>query len=185
MRIISGKFRGKKINYINSELTRPLRDFVKENIFNILTHWNNNKINIGQSNILDLYAGIGSFGIECLSRNANKVVFIEKDKTAFLILKKNIEKLNLTKKAELLNIDIKSYINKKVKEKFSIVFLDPPYKDHSFVEIIKLLKKEKILNDPHIIIIHREKKSEDDLQDYLNIQLVKQYGRSKVLFGTF
>ena len=89
MRIISGKFRGKKIFFTNSETTRPLRDFVKENIFNVLLHWRNDKIKFSDLNILDLYSGVGSFGIECISRDAKKVVFIEKDKTAFSILKKN------------------------------------------------------------------------------------------------
>ena len=79
MRIISGNLKGRKINFIKNLRTRPLRDSVKENIFNILKH-SNSKIKIENSNILDLFSGIGSFGIECLSRGANKVTFIEKIK---------------------------------------------------------------------------------------------------------
>ena len=87
MRIISGKFKGKKISYTNSSITRPLRDYVKENIFNIITHGRTTRLDFDKANILDLYSGVGSFGIECLSRNVNNVVFVEKDPLAFSILK--------------------------------------------------------------------------------------------------
>ncbi len=91
MRIISGKFKGKKMSYLNSSKTRPLRDYVRENIFNIILHGKNTKINLKKKNILDLYSGIGSFGIECLSRDVKKVVFVEKDPLAFSILKKKYQ----------------------------------------------------------------------------------------------
>ena len=68
MRIISGKFKGKSINFLRNTTTRPLKDSVRENIFNILNHSNFIKINFNESSVLDLYSGIGSFGIECLSR---------------------------------------------------------------------------------------------------------------------
>ena len=90
MRVIGGTFKGKKINFIRNSDTRPLKDSVKENIFNILIHSYFIKVKIEQSNILDLYSGIGSFGIECLSRGARKVTFIEKDKLASNILKENL-----------------------------------------------------------------------------------------------
>ena len=78
MRIIGGELKGKSFNFLKSKTTRPLKDSVKENIFNIITHDKFFKLNFANANILDLYSGVGSFGIECLSRNANKVVFIEK-----------------------------------------------------------------------------------------------------------
>ena len=80
MRIVSGKFKGKKINYLKNNVTRPLKDSVKENIFNILLHSTKLNIDIKNSEILDLYSGIGSFGLECISRGAKKVTFVEKDK---------------------------------------------------------------------------------------------------------
>ena len=78
MRIISGIFKGKTINFLKSSTTRPLKDSVKENIFNIIAHSNEFNINIKKSNILDLYSGIGSFGLECLSRGANETFFVER-----------------------------------------------------------------------------------------------------------
>ena len=67
MRIISGKFKGKSINFLKNSITRPLKDSVKENIFNILAHSPEIKIKIENSNVLDLYSGVGSFGLECIS----------------------------------------------------------------------------------------------------------------------
>ncbi len=186
MRIISGKFKGKKISYINSEITRPLRDYVRENIFNIIAHGKKVKLNFDKANVLDLYSGVGSFGIECLSRDVNKVVFVEKDPIALSILKKNINDLKVTNRVNLISIDIKYYIEKiRSDEKFDIVFLDPPFKDNSYLDIISLIKKRKILNKYHRIIIHRERKCEEEIGKLLNVDLEKNYGRSKIIFGSF
>ena len=77
MRIISGSLKGKKIKYLKNLVTRPLKDTVKENIFNILQHSNKIKIDLNKSVVLDLYSGVGSFGFECISRGSKKVTFIE------------------------------------------------------------------------------------------------------------
>ena len=79
MRVISGSLKGRLINFIKNSNTRPLKDSVKESVFNILDHSNLLKTEIKNSNILDLYSGIGSFGIECISRSAKKVTFVERE----------------------------------------------------------------------------------------------------------
>ena len=76
MRIISGLFKGKKILEPRDILTRPLKDLTKESIFNIINHSNKIKISLEKSCILDLFSGVGSFGLECLSRGSKEVVFI-------------------------------------------------------------------------------------------------------------
>ena len=78
MRIISGNYRGVILFGPNNKRVRPLKDIVRENIFNLLIHSNKISFQLEQSNILDLYSGTGSFGLECLSRKAGKIVFIEK-----------------------------------------------------------------------------------------------------------
>ena len=88
MRIISGKFKGKKLHQPLDNLTRPLRDMVKEAIFNFLTHSEHIKINMKEACILDLFSGSGSFGLECISRQAKKVVFCENYEPALRVLKK-------------------------------------------------------------------------------------------------
>ena len=92
MRIISGKLKGKKFEFFKTSSTRPIKDSVKENIFNILIHSNQININIKESNVLDLYSGFGSFGLECISRFANKVTFMEKNKKVVNVIKKKFEK---------------------------------------------------------------------------------------------
>ena len=88
MRVISGFLKGKKIEFLKSLTTRPLRDFVKESIFNIIKHSNLIYIKLENSNILDFYSGVGSFGIECISRGAKKTTFVENDSKVLFVLKK-------------------------------------------------------------------------------------------------
>ena len=98
MRIIAGKLKGSTLYMTKDKKTRPLKDLTRESIFNLLSHSNKISLRLEESNILDLYAGTGSFGLECLSRQAKNVFFIENEKSAFEILEKNIEKLKIKKK---------------------------------------------------------------------------------------
>ena len=188
MRIIGGKFKGRKISFTNSSTTRPLRDYVKENIFNIILHGKKTKFVLEKISVLDLYSGVGSFGIECLSRNVSNVVFVERDPLAFSTLKKNILKLKALNNAKLISENIESYIHKlDENKKFDLFFLDPPYKNNSYIEIIKIIKKKKLFKKNHIVIIHRERErqSDENLDRILKIDLLKNYGRSKIIFGSF
>ena len=115
MRIISGQFKGKKILEPKDKETRPLKDLTKESIFNILNHSNKFKVNIADSNVLDLFSGVGSFGLECLSRGAKHVTFIENYKGVLPILKKNLSHLKIKDKYEIIeqnliiNFNFKKY----------------------------------------------------------------------------
>ena len=94
MRIISGNSKGKKILDPKDLNTRPLKDLTKESIFNILIHSNKFNIKLEDSNVLDLFSGVGSFGLECLSRGSSSLTFVENYKDVLPILKKNISNLN-------------------------------------------------------------------------------------------
>ena len=186
MRIISGKYKGKKIFHPLDNFTRPLKDLTKESIFNIIKHSNKFRINFINSHILDLFSGVGSFGIECISRDVNKVIFVERNSTAFNVLKKNVLSLKLSGKVELKYLDIKNYLeNLEENNKFDLFFLDPPYRDNSYIEIIKLIKKKGIFSKNHLVVIHREKSCEDEINKILKVNLLKSYGRSKIIFGSF
>lgn len=185
MRIISGSLKGRSIQLLKNSLTRPLKDSVKENIFNILEHSNLIKVNIKCSNVLDLYSGIGSFGLETISRGASKATFIERDLGAFRVLSKNISKLSISNRATILNDNIESFLNKKSIEKFHIFFLDPPFKDFGFLKNLELIKRNKLFEENHIVIIHREKKTNDSYSNIIKIIDKKKYGRSKIIFGKF
>ena len=125
MRIISGALKGKSINFLKNSNTRPLKDSVRESIFNILKHSNLIKTNVENSNILDLYSGIGSFGIESLSRNAKKVTFVEKDTNAYNILKDNLINLSLINRSKIFIEKVEHALISKLKEKFNIFFFRP------------------------------------------------------------
>ena len=136
MRIISGKFKNKKLHFPKNLKTRPLKDSVKENIFNILNHSNNINIEIKNSNVIDLYAGTGSFGLECLSRGTSRVFFVENDLYALKNLKKNIEDLNITREAIIYSQDVFKFLDNLVlQKKFDLAFLDPPYTNKIYLKI--------------------------------------------------
>ena len=184
MRIISGTLKGKSINFLKNKNTRPLKDSVKENIFNILNHSNLIKTDIQNSNILDLYSGVGSFGIESLSRNAKRVTFIEKDINASNILKENLKKLSIFQKSKIFTDKIENVLSR-LEEKFNIFFLDPPFADENYFLNLELIKNRKIFEENHIVIIHREKRSKENFGNILHIVETKQYARSKIFFGKF
>ena len=185
MRIISGYLKGKSIKYLKNSKTRPLKDIVKENLFNIINHSKYFKIQINEAKILDLYSGIGSFGIECISRGAKKVVFIEKDNQAVEALRRNLTQHSILNKTKIINDEIKKNIKYLKNEKFNIFFLDPPYADKNYIENLNLIKKYKIIEKDHLVIIHRENKSSEDLEKFLKVIFIKKYGRSKLIFAIF
>ena len=76
-----------------------------------------------------------------------------------------------------------SHLNKNTK--FEIIFFDPPFSENFFIEDLKAIKNFNIFSKNHVIIIHRESKSKDDLSDIINIITTKKYGRSKIMFGKF
>ncbi len=183
MRIVGGKLKGKNISFIKSQTTRPLKDSVKENIFNIIKHSNLLNIKIENSNVLDLYSGIGSFGIECISRGAEGITFVEKNKEVAKILKKNLTILKIENKSSIIIDKIQNFLNQKLIKKFELIFLDPPFKDDSYLQEISLIKIKKIFSKKHIIIIHREKNSNEDWRKLIEPLIIKIYGRSKIIFG--
>ena len=185
MRIIGGKFKGKPIAFLKSEKTRPLKDSVKENIFNILSHSKLININLVNSKVLDLYSGVGSFGLEALSRGASEVTFVEKDQVAADILQKNIINLRVQKNVRLIKSEVHEVFKKEKFYKYNLFFFDPPFIDKNFIEIIKTIKIQKIFSKDNIIIIHRERKNDDEFSKILPITLEKKYGRSKIFFGSF
>ena len=185
MRIISGKFKGKSINFLKNLNTRHLKDSVKENIFNIIKHSKLIPVKIEKANILDLYSGVGSFGLECISRGANNVTFIEENIEAINKLKDNVIKLSVINQTTLLNKKIENISFLDDEEKYDILFFDPPYADKKFVQNLFSLKKSKIFKKKHLIIIHRERNSEDNYENIIDLIILKKYGRSKIIFGSF
>ena len=144
MRIISGTFRGKKILEPVDIKTRPLKDLTKESVFNIINHSNKFQISLNNSFILDLFSGVGSFGLECLSRGVKEVIFVENYEGVLPILEKNVENLKIIKNYEILKKNIyKENIFLNFQNQIDVIFMDPPYKDKNLNNIFENIKKNK------------------------------------------
>ena len=183
MRIIGGNFKGKKILEPKDLKTRPLKDLTKESIFNILNHSSKFRIEVKNSIVLDLFSGVGSFGLECLSRGAKEVVFIENYMKVLPILKKNLLNLNSVKNYKIIEANI--YDEKtlsSLNQKFDIIFLDPPYRDINLEKLLFHIKSLKLLNNNGILIIHRNKNKNDIFPKEFTIFEEKKYGISKIIF---
>ena len=184
MRIIGGNLRGKKILNPTDKSTRPLKDIVRESIFNIIEHSKNEYVELKNAKILDLFSGTGSFGIECLSRGAKKVIFFENYSDSIKILKKNLDLLNLNKHSSIIEKDIYNItLSQNSLFKFDLIFLDPPFKDNKLNQLIDKIKKMKITSKNTLIIIHRSKKISENISKDLIISKEKNYGLSKIIFG--
>ena len=185
MRIIGGKNKGKKINLPLDKNTRPLRDLVKESIFNLIEHSNKFNTSILNSIVLDLFSGTGSFGLECFSRGAKFITFVENYPHVLGILKKNISYMNASSSSEIIEnncFELMSH-NKKFSKKFDIIFLDPPYRDKNINLLIDQIIDKKILKKNGIILIHRHKKDDIMITSKLNILDTRKYGISKIIIG--
>lgn len=185
MRIIAGNFKGKKIFYPEDKETRPLRDMVKESIFNLIENSNKYNLKIDSSNILDLFSGSGSFGLECMSRGAKKVFFFENYPQTLKVLKKNILELKLSEKCKIFEkncLNFNEYENI-TDEKFDIIFIDPPYKEKNINLLIERILNKEILNDNGIIIIHRHKKDDVIISGRFKTLDTRLYGISKIVIG--
>ena len=184
MRIISGKSKGKKIFDPKDINTRPLKDLTKESIFNIIIHSNKLNLELENSNVLDLFSGVGSFGLECLSRGSKNVTFVENYNNVLPILKKNIFNLGYQDNTLVVEKNILNQLNfKNFDGKFDVIFMDPPYKEKGLNKLIIDIIEAKIIKENGIIIIHRHKKEEEEFPKELQIIEEKTYGISRVLFG--
>jgi 16S rRNA (guanine966-N2)-methyltransferase len=123
MRIIAGQLRGRRLLPPTGDATRPITDRAKQSLFDILSPI------IAGANIYDCFAGIGSMGLECLSRGASSVTFFESDRSAVKRLAENISTLKVANHSVVVSTDLFGWFKKSMaKEKINIVFLDPPYR---------------------------------------------------------
>ena len=171
----------------NDKTTRPLKDMAKESIFNILTHAKYVNFHLKNSKVLDLFSGIGSFGLECISRGSKFVFFLENYPPVLEILKKNISNLKYDRKSKVIDIDAFNINNNTFKEdqKFQIIFCDPPYKEKKIELLIKNIIEMNILEKNGIIIIHRKKGDLDTYPNKFKVIDTKSYGLSTFVFGRF
>ena len=179
MRIISGKARGTKLYTLEGTNTRPTLDRVKESIFNIIQN------EIEGAIVLDLFAGSGAIGLECLSRGAKKAVLCDKSKEAIEIIKKNIEKTHMEEKAKIINADFETCLDKVKDEQFDIIYIDPPYVTDYIFKSLKKIKEIGIVKKESIIIVETDDEQRI-LKEIGNIEIKivdkRKYGRATIIF---
>ena len=132
LRIISGKFGGRTIQAPDGELTHPMGDRVRGSLLNIIGD------EIKDAEVLDVFAGTGSLGLEALSRGAKQATFIERDRVANKILAENIQSLGVGEQARAIQIGASTWIEKNQGQYFDIIFADPPYNDLQLSTVSKL-----------------------------------------------
>lgn len=176
MRIIAGKYKKSKIYTIEGLSTRPVMDRIKETIFNILVH----RFSIIDTEVLDLYAGSGSLGLEALSRGAKNITFVEKSKEAVDILKKNIEKLNCKEQCIVKHSSVELFLENAI-GKYNLIFCDPPFSITDPTYILNMILQKDIVFDDSIIIFRTEEKNTFNFDKY-DVLIEKNIGRSKIYF---
>ena len=186
MRIISGNSKGKKILEPKDLNTRPLKDLTKESIFNVLLHSNKFSVKLENSTVLDLFSGVGSFGLECLSRGSSFITFIENYKEVLPILNKNVSNMGYHNITSIIEENIFNFNFQIFKKKsFDIIFMDPPFKENNLFSIINNIIESDMLHKNGIVVIHRHRKVEDRFPEKFNVIEKKTYGISKIIFGNY
>ena len=173
MRILAGKYKSKKIQTINNSNTRPMMSKVREAIFNSL------QFLIEDKEVLDLYAGSGSLGIEAISRGAKFVTFVEKSKECIDVLSKNLKELDIN--FIITNTAVETFIKSSINT-YDIVFYDPPFEMDSDKVENEINNLVEITRVDSFVVVHRHKaSSEIEFSKNYKIHREKNYGQSKII----
>lgn len=174
MRIIGGNLKGIRLNPPKSLPVRPTTDMAKEALFNILQ----NQLEISGFKILDLFSGTGNISFEFASRGAQEVIAVDKNHGCFAYLKSKSAELGLTQIKATKN-DVFKYLQSE-KEKFDLIFADPPYDLTRIPDIATIVFEKGLLNEDGVLII--EHQSMQNLSNHLNYKETRKYGYSAFSF---
>ena len=181
MRIISGSCKGRKLVAPKGWDTRPTSDRVRESVFNIISQ------EVAGARVLDLFAGTGALGMEALSRNARSALFVDNSQEACAIIKKNISLCRLEESSTVLCHDITQQVlpSWATREKFDLVFLDPPYGRGLIDTVLGSGSFPDILAD-HALIVAEQSVRENPIQPIstLDIRDQRKYGKTLITFLT-
>lgn len=177
MKIVAGKYKGKKLIERPFEHIRPTADMVKQSIFNKL------QFELLQARVLDLFCGTGALGIEALSRGAESVVFADLDKRSIKLTEDNLKSIGSPANARVVCADFKEAIARLKGEKFDIIILDPPYKSGIYQQCLQLIAQNELLADEGIIVCEQEKSVSIDYSPF-KVADERTYGIKKVAYLT-
>lgn len=177
MRVIAGKYKGRKLETVSDNSVRPATDKVKGAIFNVLQ----SRVNWNSARVLDLYAGSGSVGIEALSRGAKNCIFVEKSRNALQFLKSNIESIGADGEASVVYGDVDSFVDS-TRIKFTVVFADPPYALEALKNIPNTIFEKGLIADDGYLIIEHPARYEFAQNSLWEVTVQKVYGNTSVSF---
>lgn len=180
MRIISGSFKGKKIIAPASLPVRPTTDFAKEALFNVL----NNHYDFDEISVLDLFSGIGSIGLEFVSRGSQRVVSVDIHPDCVKFLSETIKKMNLDDKFTVIRSDTFEFL-KRASQGFDVVYLDPPYDfvQSQYNELIELIESNNFLNPGGELIVEHPRNI--DFKNHVHLLQSRKYGKVHFSFFDF
>jgi len=175
MRIISGKYKGHQLVSFSADHIRPTTDRVKESLFNMI------QMHIEGARVLDLFSGTGNLGLEALSRGANSVLFVEKNRKSIQILEKNIEKLKVDEEHQILQKDVLTFLKNYEGAPFDLIFADPPFTEQMAHDVMLMADVSKVFHPGSLMMIESAKR-EKILDDYPTLTRydVREFG-DKVL----
>ncbi len=178
VRVISGSARGLKLNTPGDDRVRPTTDRVKESMFNIVQDW------VYDSQVLDLFAGSGALGIEALSRGASQAVFCDNSLDSIKIIKSNIEKARVVDRSKIVSGDYKRCLRdmEAKNQSFDMIFVDPPYYEGLFEEVLDTIRSCKILKKDGIVIVEHDAKRPIGQVEGLEVYKEKKYGITMLTF---
>lgn len=167
MRIIAGKYKGKKLVFPEDKNIRPTADLVKEALFAHL-------YDVEELNFLDLFCGCGGIGIEAISRGAKLVHFVDSSSKSLFFVKQNLS--DLIGDFKIFKTDYLNFL-KKTECKYDIIFIDPPYANFEYyTKSLNIIKQRNLLNDGGVVICEHDNNLKLDVCDY-EITSTKKYGK--------
>lgn len=162
MRIVSGKFKGRRIETPHTIQARPTTDFAKEGLFNVLNNW----IDFEGMNVLDLFAGTGSISLEFVSRGAKSVISVEQNERHCSFIRKTCGQLGV-ENLLLTRGDVFRFISA-TRMKFDVIFADPPYELEQLPQLPDLIFKYDLLNAEGLFILEHSAKNNFENHPYFS-----------------
>ncbi len=178
MKIIAGKYKSKQLVSPEGEKTRPTLNRIKENLFNILCH--RFDVDFTAAKVLDLFAGSGALGIECYSRGADHVTFVDNEETAIQAIKKNTKAFDV-KKIKIAQESVLKFLKKKSDE-YDLVFMDPPYDINIIEPSLIALSENNWIHSNSLIIIESAKKNGFPCLENFEILDTRTYAKTTLFF---
>src|SRR5690606_37496843 len=181
MRIISGSFRGKKINAPTNLPVRPTTDFAKEALFNVL----NNHYELDEISVLDLFSGIGSISLEFASRGSQRILSVDQDAGCVKFLSETVSAMNLQEVVSIVRNDVFQFLKRNTQGSFDVIFADPPFhfEQEEYDKIIEYVKENNWLKAEGELVL--EHSSHINFENNVHLIQTRKYGNVRFSFFDF